>query len=56
VRPADAQRVRTILPAAELLTLTGFGNLAHEEQPRQIAALSRSIAERHGVLPGAGRA
>lgn len=53
VRPAEAQRVRAILPAAELITLPGLGHLAHEERPEQVAALIRDVAERHGVPPAA---
>lgn len=53
VRPAEAQRVRAMLPAAELITLPGLGHLAHEERPERVAALIRDLAERHGVLPAA---
>ncbi len=51
VRPAEAQRVRVLLPNAELITLPGLGHLAHEERPEQVAALVRDIAERYGLPP-----
>jgi pimeloyl-ACP methyl ester carboxylesterase len=39
VPPAEAVRVRALLPAAELLSLPGLGHLAHEERPDEVAAL-----------------
>jgi magnesium chelatase accessory protein len=36
---ADAQRVRAILPSARIVSLPGLGHLAHEEDPRRVAAL-----------------
>lgn len=48
VSPREAQRVREHLPSAEPMTLPGLGHLAHEEQPAQVAALVRQIAERLG--------
>ncbi|MBU8540554.1 alpha/beta fold hydrolase BchO [Falsiroseomonas tokyonensis] len=39
VPPVQAQAVRRLLPAARILTLSGLGHLAHEEQPAQAAAL-----------------
>lgn len=41
----DAQRVRAILPSARLVNLAGLGHLAHEEDPRAVAAI---IAEAAG--------
>jgi magnesium chelatase accessory protein len=38
VRPEEAQRVRTLLPAAEVVDLPGLGHLAHEERPAAVAA------------------
>ena len=39
VPPSESYRVRSIVPAAELVSLKGLGHLAHEEQPEQIASL-----------------
>ncbi len=39
IPPADAQRVRAIVPSARIMTMPGLGHLAHEEDPRTIAAL-----------------
>lgn len=44
VPPSEAQRMRTLMPRAELITLRGLGHLAHEEQPAEIAALLRRVA------------
>ena len=48
IRPAQAQRVRALLPQATLLTLDGLGHLAHEEQPQRIAdAVLQAVAGAH---------
>lgn len=52
VRPAEARRIRELLPAAETHHLPDLGHLAHEERPSLVADLIRAIATRHG-LPGA---
>jgi len=39
VPPAQAERVRAILPAARILRLPGLGHLAHEEAPDRIAEI-----------------
>jgi magnesium chelatase accessory protein len=39
VPPTESRRVRTLLPDAELLSLSGLGHLAHEERPGQVAEL-----------------
>lgn len=39
IPPRDAERVRTILPAATISRLPGLGHLAHEENPEAVAAL-----------------
>jgi magnesium chelatase accessory protein len=39
VPPSQSYRVRALLPEAELVSLRGLGHLAHEEKPREIAAL-----------------
>ncbi len=41
---ADAQRVRAILPSAAIVTLPGLGHLAHEEDPRAVAAIIEARA------------
>ncbi len=43
IPPADTQRVRALLPAARIVVLSGLGHLAHEEQPRLVAALLMRI-------------
>lgn len=42
VPPADAARVRAMVPGARIVTLPGLGHLAHEEDP---ALFARLIAE-----------
>ena len=49
VRPAEARRVRKMVPSAEIETIPGLGHLAHEEAPAVVAALIRRIAERVGA-------
>lgn len=49
VRPAEASRVRGLIPHAQTASLPGLGHLAHEERPRLVADLVLSIAARHGV-------
>ena len=39
VPPGEADRVRALLPRAEIVTLPELGHLAHEEQPEQVAEL-----------------
>jgi magnesium chelatase accessory protein len=43
VPPAQANRVKAVLPKAELVSLPGLGHLAHEEQPADIAELLRRM-------------
>lgn len=38
IPPADALRVRTILPSCRIITLPRLGHLAHEEDPAAVAA------------------
>lgn len=46
VPPAEAYRVRSALPRAEVVTLRGLGHLAHEERPEEIVRLlDRVMAE-----------
>jgi magnesium chelatase accessory protein len=51
VPPAEAGRVRALLPTAELVTLPGLGHLAHEERPERIAELVIGLARGWSVLP-----
>lgn len=39
IPPADALRVRAILPTARLVSLPGLGHLAHEEAPAEVARI-----------------
>jgi magnesium chelatase accessory protein len=39
VPPAEAERVKALMPNAHLRLVGGYGHLAHEEAPEQIAAL-----------------
>ena len=50
VPPSDAPRVAAMALHATVKTLAGVGHLAHEEQPREIAALIRAAAVESGVL------
>jgi magnesium chelatase accessory protein len=43
VPPSESQRVRALLPSAQLVTLPGLGHLAHEERPKEIATLIRNL-------------
>lgn len=42
VPPAQANRVKALLPKAELISMKGLGHLAHEERPGEIARLLRT--------------
>jgi magnesium chelatase accessory protein len=37
IPPADAQRIKRLLPDAEILQMPGLGHLAHEERPVEVA-------------------
>ena len=39
VAPTEANRVKALLPAAQIITLAGLGHLAHEEQPAEVAKI-----------------
>lgn len=43
VPPGEAERVRALVPGAELVRLPGLGHLAHEEDPTRVASV---LAER----------
>jgi magnesium chelatase accessory protein len=42
VAPAEAERVRELVPSARIECLEGVGHLAHEEEPARVAALIRA--------------
>ena len=44
ISPAEAERVKTLVPAASIIHLPGLGHLAHEEQPQKIAELVTELA------------
>jgi magnesium chelatase accessory protein len=39
IPPADAIRIRDLIPGARVASLPGLGHLAHEEQPQAVADL-----------------
>jgi magnesium chelatase accessory protein len=39
IPPADATRIRRLVPGARLVSMPGLGHLAHEEQPGQAVAI-----------------
>jgi magnesium chelatase accessory protein len=48
IAPAQAQRVREIVPGAVIERIPGLGHLAHEENPPLVAALVSRYAELNG--------
>lgn len=50
ISPGDADRVRAIVPEAEVIRLAGLGHLAHEERPDLVADIVFDAAEDVGVL------
>ncbi len=52
VKPAVAEGVKKLLPAAALIRLPGLGHLAHEEDPAAAAALVRAAAVGEGAASG----
>ena len=53
IRPADALRVRALVPKAEVISLPGLGHLAHEERPDLIAGIILRVARAQLVLAAA---
>ena len=51
IPPAQATRVRGLVPGATLISLPGLGHLAHEERPDETAALVLDFAAKVGVAP-----
>ena len=49
VPPSDAERVRQLLPQAQIITLAKLGHLAHEERPAELATLIHRLAAEAGV-------
>lgn len=39
ITPAEATRIKALLPNAQIITLAGLGHLAHEERPDEIAKI-----------------
>ncbi len=52
IAPADAERVRALVPGARTARLPRLGHLAHEEAPEATARLVCDIARETGVLAG----
>jgi magnesium chelatase accessory protein len=50
VRPADARRIRALVPGARIIDLAGLGHLAHEERPAEVAGILERIAAEVGIL------
>jgi len=51
VPPAQATRVRDLMPGAALVSMAGLGHLAHEERPDDTAAIVLGFARELDVLP-----
>lgn len=45
IPPGDLHRLRRLMPDARVVRLEGLGHLAHEEQPRRVAALLFEAAD-----------
>jgi magnesium chelatase accessory protein len=54
VRPAEARRVRDLVPGAQIVGLPGLGHLAHEERPAEVAALIIELSAKSAPMPAAG--
>jgi magnesium chelatase accessory protein len=50
VDPEQAERVRALLPGADVHRLQGLGHLAHEERPAQVADWLIDRARAAGIL------
>ncbi len=51
VPPAQADRVRGVVPGAMLVSMPGLGHLAHEERPEDVAALILDFARQVEGVP-----
>lgn len=49
IAPADAEKLRRLVPGATIERLRGLGHLAHEEDPDAVAAIIRSRAAAWGA-------
>lgn len=50
VPPTDTSRVRALVPGAETVWLNGLGHLAHEERPREIAAILERVRDHAAAI------
>jgi magnesium chelatase accessory protein len=50
IRPADADRVRAILPQTKVIALANLGHLAHEEAPQLVADIVIDATVEAGVI------
>ncbi len=55
VPPTDAQRVRQLVPQAQVINLPRLGHLAHEERPREVADLIGRLANAQGLPNPSGQ-
>lgn len=51
VPPAQAERVREVVPGASLAVMPGLGHLSHEERPEDAAALILQFAQNVAAVP-----
>jgi magnesium chelatase accessory protein len=49
IPPSDADRVRKLVPAAQIVPLGSLGHLAHEERSREVAELLTRLAVAAGI-------
>ncbi len=49
VSPSHSRQVHRLVPDAELISLSGLGHLAHEEDPAAVAAIVDALAARLGI-------
>jgi magnesium chelatase accessory protein len=47
VAPTEANRVKELVPNAQIITLAGLGHLAHEERPAEVAKIIATAYEQH---------
>lgn len=50
IPPAEALRVRALIPGATVVSLAGLGHLAHEERPQEVVDILTRLARAVGVL------
>lgn len=49
IPPADAERIKSLVPSATIMTLPGLGHLAHEERPAELAGVILARARAAGL-------